>query len=344
MPQKTPVSLKQLAEMAGVSTATVSRVINNNGRFSEETRELVQSLIRKTGYSPNVAAKALRTRTARAIGLVIPDIINEFFSQIVDAMGKFFFDNDYSLFVCNASEDCEKNQKLITNLLGKGIDGLIYISRFPMDFEALDIPAVCLDRVVPGDDAVATVSSDNLEGGRLAAQALIAAGSRKPVLLCAPEDLEAQLSTINDRLRGFSEVMRANGVQWSRKDIILSPMGVAECRTNVARAVREGRQFDGIFSTMDIGAVGTIFGLEDVGLNVPGDVNVVGFDDISFSQYTKPALTTIRQDTVQLANVGAQTLLSIMANPKAGKQHVQIPVSLVVRESTRPFATDGGQP
>jgi DNA-binding LacI/PurR family transcriptional regulator len=194
---------------------------------------------------------------------------------------------------------------------------------------------VCLDRVVPGEEGVASVSSDNLAGGRLAAQALLDAGSVKPVILCSRDDLKAGLSTIGDRIRGFAEVMAANGLDWSRRDIIHSRMGVDECRASVARAVRAGRCFDGVFSTLDIGAIGAILGLEDMGLAVPMDVNVVGFDDIAFGKYAKPALTTIRQDTVQLANVGAETLLAVMANPGEAKRQVQLPVSLVVRDSTR---------
>lgn len=331
---KTPVSLKQLAKMANLSTATISRVINNTGRFSEETRSLVNALIKETGYVPNVAAKALRTKTARAIGLVIPDISNDFFAAIVDRMGRFFFENDYSLFVCNAGEDAAKNQALIKNLLGKGVDGLIYISRFPLDFASLEIPVVCLDRVAPGDDGVVSVSSDNVEGGRLAARALLDAGCERPVALCDPDDL-AVLPTINDRLQGFAEVMAGAGVRWSRKDVLLTPMTIPEAKKNVARAARRGRRFDGVFATLDVGAIGAMFGLEDAGLRVPDDVNVVGFDDISFCQYCKPALTTIRQDAPAIAAAGARALFSVMDGKMVEPLHITIPVKLVVRDSTR---------
>lgn len=330
---KTPVSLKQLAKMANLSTATISRVINNTGRFSEETRTLVNSLIKETGYVPNVAAKALRTKTARAIGLVIPDISNDFFAVIVDRLGRFFFENDYSLFVCNAGEDADKNQALIRNLLGKGVDGLIYISRFPLDFASLEIPVVCLDRVAPGEEGVVSVSSDNVEGGRLAARALLDAGTERPLVLCDPDDLEV-LPTINDRIAGFSEAMAGAGVRWTRKDILLTPMTIPEARRNVARAVKRGRRFDGVFSTLDVGAIGAMFGLEDAGLRVPEDVNVVGFDDISFCQYCKPALTTVRQDATALAAAGARALLSIMERGSVEPAHITIPVTLVVRDST----------
>lgn len=333
MTPNAPISLKQLARMANVSTATVSRVLNNKGRFSEETRDLVLGLIRETGYAPNVAAKALRTRTARAIGLVVPDIVNEFFSHIIDALSRFFFKNDYSLFVCNAGEDADKNRALITNLLGKGVDGLIYISRFPLDVRGLSIPVVCLDRL-PDDENVAMVGSDNFGGGVLAAKALVEAGSRRMVVVCDPAD--RGLSTIDARVEGFARGLAECGVDWDpRRDIIHSPMTVADARRNVAAAVRAGRRFDGVFASMDLGALGTIFGLEDAGLRVPDDVNVVGFDDISISEYFRPSLTTVRQDTAAMAEAGADMLLAIMEGGQARRRQMRIPVTLVRRGSTR---------
>lgn len=342
MSKKGPVSIKELAKMANLSTATISRVLNNNGRFSDETRERVLSLIRETGYVPNVAAKALRTRTAHAVGLVIPDITNEFFSLIANSVERFFFDKDYSLFVCNAGENARKNQALVNNLLGKGIDGLIYISRFPLDFEALHVPSVCLDRVPLSDEGVATVGSDNLMGGRLAAKALVEAGCARPVMLCYPDDL-GSLSTVNDRIEGFAAGLAEAGVAWTRDDIIFSPLSPPEARASVLKAVRKGRRFDGLFASSDIGAIGAMLGLEDAGLAVPRDVNVVGYDGISFCDYCRPPLTSIRQDTARLGAEGARMLLSIMQGASTTRRHVKVPVKLVVRASTRGAAGEGGK-
>lgn len=342
MPGKTPVSIKQLAKMANLSIATVSRVLNNNGRFSDETRDLVMSLVRKTGYAPNVAARALRTRTARAIGLVVPDIANEFFSKIANSIERFFFENDYSLFVCNADEDLRRNQALLNNLQGKGIDGLIYISRFPVDYQSVGVPMVCLDRVPSREEGVATVGSDNLLGGRLAAKALLDAGCKRPVILCDHDDL-IHLTTVHNRIEGFSQAMAAAKVPWTRENIIFSPLPTPEARANVFKAVRERRRFDGLFASSDTGAIGAIAGLEDAGLSVPDDVRVVGYDDISFCEYCKPTLTTIRQDTGLLGAEGARMLLSIIKNTPPANRHVEIPVKLIVRDSTGKTAGCGAK-
>ncbi len=328
-----PVSIKQLAAMANLSTATVSRVLNDTGRFSDQTRERVMSLVRKTGYAPNLAAKALRTKTARAIGLVVPDIANEFFSKVAKSIEKFFFDNNYSLFVCNTDEDMRRNQALLNSLLGKGIDGLFYISRFPLDLDAIGVPVVFLDRVPEHELDAVTVGSDNLMGGRLAAQALAEAGCQRPIVLCDKDDL-TNLLTVNQRIEGFSAAMEEMGIPWTRRDIIFSPLFAPAARANVLKAVQNGRSFDGLFASSDTGAIGAISGLKDAGLSVPEDVSVVGFDDISFCEYTRPTLTTIRQDTALLGAEGARVLLAIINNASPARKHVEVPVQLIRRGST----------
>lgn len=329
-----PLLLKQVAEMANVSASTVSRVLNNTGRISEDTRKRVMALIEQIGYVPNNAAKALRTGSGRAVGLIIPSIGNMFFSQIIDAMGKFFFDNDYSLFVCNAEESLEKSQALLRNLRGKGVDGIIYISRFPFDPKSVSAPVVFLDRAMGVPDNCAYVCSDNIQGGRLAAQALVDAGTTRPVMLCDPEDLDG-LTTIGDRIAGFAEVLHEHRIKWSRKDIIPTAMNVPAARNNVKKTFTKKNKYDGVFSTLDVGAIGALFGLEDAGLQVPRDVNVVGFDDISFSEFCKPSLTTVRQDSATLTNTAAQLLLSAMQGKTTPHGEILVPVELIVRDSTR---------
>lgn len=343
MKKKAPISIKQLAKLANLSTATISRVLNDNGRFSEKTREIVLSLVKKTGYTPNVAAKALRTKTARAIGLIIPDLSNEFFLKIVNSVERFFFANDYSLFVCSAGEDERKNHSLVKNLLGKGVDGLIYISRFPLKAGEVSIPTVYLDRVSDHEEGLVMVSSDNIQGGKLAAETLMQAGSCHPVMVCDRDDFTS-LSTVHDRITGFSEALVARGISWSDKNIVFAPATIAQARKSFLGALKSGLRCDGVLASSDIVAIGTILAIEDFGLRVPKDINVIGFDDISFSEYFKPSLTTIRQDTGKLGTAGAKALLSIMEKKSIGTQHIKIPVQLIVRDSTRRSGEVGVSP
>lgn len=345
MPKRSPVSIKQLARMANLSTATISRVLNNTGRFSDETRERVLSLVRDTGYTPNIAAKALRTRTARAIALVVPDIANEFFALIANAVERYFSEQAYSLFICNAGEDLQRTQSALAGLRGKGVDGVLYISRYPRACEGFDVPVVFLDRVPRSGNNLAMVSSDNYMAGRLAAKVLWDAGSRHPVMLCNPDDLK-HLSTVSDRMGGFSdawadlagECVRDEVIYSSHSMVIFTTLSMSAARASIYHAVRKGMRFDGLFASSDIGAIGAMHGLDDAGLSVPGDINVVGCDDISFCEYYKPPLTTIRQDTAALGTEGARMLLAMMEGRPPANKSIKIPVEIVLRGSTRAAA------
>lgn len=264
------ISIKQVALLANVSTATVSRVLNGNGRCSDATRDRVMCLIRETGYVPNSAAKALRTRTARAVGLVVANLREDFFGRVVDFLGRAFFDHGYSLFICGAGADAGRNRVLINNLMAKGVDGLMYVSRFPLAMERPDFPVVCIDRLTNRGESGFDVVSDNRQGGRLAAAALLDAGSRRPVVVYDPDDAALPGSVIPERIRGFEEVLLARGVPWSYgRGSIHSPMCIADARRGIARAVATDRTFDGVFATVDAGAFGVVLGLGDAGVAVP---------------------------------------------------------------------------
>ena len=125
MAQKS-ISIKEIAKMANVSVATVSRVINNNGRFSKETKEKVEALIKEYGYTTNIAAKSLRTSKSKTIGLIVPNIDNAWFSQLALAIEKQFFDNNYSVFICNTSQDEKKEVAYFKSLDSKMVDGIIF--------------------------------------------------------------------------------------------------------------------------------------------------------------------------------------------------------------------------
>ena len=129
MAQKS-ISIKEIAKMANVSVATVSRVINNNGRFSKETKEKVEALIKEHGYTTNIAAKSLRTSKSKTIGLIVPNIDNAWFSQLALAIEKQFFDNNYSVFICNTSQDEQKEIAYFKSLDAKMVDGIICNSSF----------------------------------------------------------------------------------------------------------------------------------------------------------------------------------------------------------------------
>ena len=233
MAQKS-ISIKEIAKMANVSVATVSRVINNNGRFSKETKEKVEALIKEYGYTTNVAAKSLRTSKSKTIGLIVPNIDNAWFSQLALAIEKHFFDNNYSVFICNTSQDEKKEITYFKSLDSKMVDGIICISgieEIPTHFLSRDIPIVCIDRKPKDHSEAYYVESNHYSGGYQATEELINQGCKNIVILSRNKSL----SVNRQRLKGYLDAL---------KDHHLEPKEELQILVDANQANYEGaRQF-----------------------------------------------------------------------------------------------------
>jgi LacI family transcriptional regulator len=223
---------------------------------------------------------------------------------------------------------------------------MLYISRFTPIPESSQLPMVCLDRLHHQPEGLASVTSNNRMGGRLAARALLDAGCVRPAILCSHEDLELLL-TVNDRFQGFRQELAENHISLDKRDIIFSSLSIPESRQTIRRLVKRSRNFDGLFATSDISAIGAMAGLADNGVRVPEEVKVIGFDDISYCRYVNPSLSTIRQDTTRLGAEAARMLLEMLEGRGEGMGNLEIPVELVRRDSTavlgcRRYKTPGG--
>ena len=178
------VSIVDVAKKSGVSTATVSRVVNQLGGYSKETEKKVLKTIKEYGFRPNVNAIGLRTKRSHCVGVIVPDITNEFFAKIVRILDIFFIKYNYSVLICDSNEDPELEARHIQDMFDKNVDGLIYVSGMESISPILKnhkVPVVFIDR--SPKDAEVIVQSDNFQGGYLAAKELLKAGCRKPLLL-----------------------------------------------------------------------------------------------------------------------------------------------------------------
>ncbi len=202
MEKKKNISIKEIAKLADVSVATVSRVINNNGRFSEETRQRVEQIIKDYGYTTNMAAKSLRMAKSKSVGLIIPNIDNEWFSQLTLEIEKHFFENNYSVFICNTSQDEAKEVAYFKSLDSKMVDGIICISgieEIPTNILTRDIPIVCIDRKPKDHSNAYYVESNHYSGGYLATEELIKQGCQKIAIVSRNKTL----SVNKQRLEGY---------------------------------------------------------------------------------------------------------------------------------------------
>lgn len=339
MNQKRSISIKEIAKLANVSVATVSRVINNNGRFSKETKQKVEAVIEKYGYTTNMAAKSLRMAKSKTIGIIVPNINNEWFSMLVLALEKYFFEQNYSVFICNTSQDDNKERSYFKSLDAKMVDGIICISgseELPLDVMTRDIPIVCIDRKPKDHSNAYYVESDHYSGGYLATKELIEAGCKRIVIVSRNKSL----SVNKQRLEGYLQALKDYQLPIIEElQIFIDPntANYEGSKEAMNHLINSNIPFDGVFATNDWRAYGVIIALEKHHIPVPQKVKVVGFDDIPISAASHPTLSTIHQDTKGLALKASQLLLDLMNKKEIDEsmRRYVMPVQLIKRESSK---------
>ncbi|MCO7124272.1 LacI family transcriptional regulator [Sporolactobacillus shoreicorticis] len=331
------ISIKQIAKLSGVSPATVSRVINNNGRFSEKTRHHVMKVIKENNYGMNYIAKSLRMKKSFTIGVLVPDISNAFFSSIVLRMEKYLYSKGYSVIICNTDRDEQKELAYLRTLEGKMVDGLLVISG-DQEFDPSVVQAqtltVCIDRKPKNADNVVFISSDHYRGGLLATEVLIKKGCEKLGIIISHENLYSS----RERLRGFKDALETYGLPYSVNKVIRvedKETKPEAARLQILKSLRQGDLFDGVFAINDRLAFGAMKACREFGLKVPENVKIIGFDDDLLCTYSSPSLSSVKQDSDQLAKKACDLLLKLIhLEVLTSNERCQIiPINIVLRES-----------
>lgn len=333
MDKRKNISIKEIAEFCNVSVATVSRVINDNGRFSEETRKKVEDAIEQYDYKPNMVARSLRTRKSQCIGVLVPNINNEFFSSIVLEIENYFFPKGYSVFICNTNGDEKREKEYLRSLDVKGVDGLIYISGMKgivANCLKRKIPMVCIDRNPNIDENIVIVQSDNYKGGFLATEELIKKGCKEILIL---KSFKSHSSN-KQRFEGYKQALKKYNIPIQEQLILDINTTIEDGKQAVDQLIMKDIAFDGIFAVNDFVAFGSLVSLKENKIEVPKQVKIVGFDNVFISKYSYPAITTINQDKKKLAQEASKVLLELIKNEFIGEHHIVLPVSLVVRSTT----------
>lgn len=336
MTEDRQVTAKDIADMCGVSVATVSRVINQSGRFSPETERRVREAIEKYNYQPNFFAKGLRRKRSDVVGVIVPSIANEFFSSMILTMQQIFFENGYSITIYNTNNSVEMERECHAQLAAQSVSGVISVNSREDVRAALKrmVPTIYIDRFVDEGTGgkVACISSDNRYGGMLAAHELWDSGCRNPLVITA--SAESPVTTM--RTDGFLDGWRERGGELA-PDRIVSPDSTSmdEGYRIVEEFLAEGVEFDGIFGETDMLAVGALEALRAHGVVVPDEVCVVGYDGITLARFTNPPLTTVRQDSRKIGERAARLMLDMTQGAKLHEVRLTLPVELIKRETTR---------
>lgn len=332
--KKNRLSVKDIAELAGTSVATVSRVINQNGRFSKETEQRVKSIMEEYGYQPNQLARGLRVSRTQVIGILVPDLMNEFFASIVKEVQKTLLEKKYMTLICSTNENVMEAQDQIRMLLGQKVDGIIYIGGDDI-VESIHIPIVFIDRDPrdnhPGIEDYALFECDNIQGGYLAGCELAEKGAKNIAYVC----FNTEFSTTKKRLMGFEKALKENNIELPLDcGVHVEEVSIEAGRTATEYIINHMKNVDGIFFMSDILAIGGLEYVNSVGIKVPEQMKIVGFDDISFGRITTPKLTTIHQPVDRMGQAAANCIMDMIEGNEIDVKRQRIPVSLVVRATT----------
>jgi len=332
MKNEKTISIKELAEISNVSIATISRVINKKGGYSKATEERILKLIESKSYQRNVNARSLRTKKSQTIGVIVPDISNEFFAKIVQSVEKQAIKYNYSVFVCNTDENIEIEKRQLSNLIGQFVDGIIYIGggvQLENDSQLFKIPVIYIDRYI--DDKEIYIESDNFHGGYLAAQELIRSGCKKMAVM---KDIR-KISSAYKRYLGFLQAMKDYRMNFDNKLLCdVTVISHKEAKEKTLELLDSGEVFDGIFATNDTMALGIMMALNERRIKIPNEVKLVGFDNISAAEMAGGPLTTINQNKQKMGELAVELLMDKILARKSNVRNIKIPVNLIRRKST----------
>ncbi len=337
-PKKT-IRIQDVALAAGVSTATVSRTLSDPEKVTKETRESVFEAIRATGYRLNKAARNLRKRQAGAVLVLVPNLGNPFFSQILAGISAGFAQSDVSVLMTDTTVQHESGKSLVDYFLDSRIDGMICLDG-GLTLDDLDHLAAhnVGDKIVfacewvHGSD-LPSVRSNNALGAQMAIRHLYDLGHRKIAHITGPQ---GNVLTRARREGMLSERQRLNLP--ARDDwIVRGDFSLQSGRDAAQKIAAMSDRPTAVFCASDMVAFGLISGLNGLGLSVPDDISVVGFDDIEMAEFSSPPLTTVRQDRNLLGRRAAQRLLERLKGGQTGSSDLNIDeldVQLSVRQST----------
>ena len=338
-------TLKDVARETGLTVTTVSRVLNNRGYISEETREKVYEAMKKLNYRPNEVARSLSKKSTNTIGVIVPHIRHPYFSELISNLENEASKRGYKMILCNSQEKENKEREYLEICTSNRVAGIVLCSAGVAveEFQGSNIPLITIERYM--ENGTASVECDNRQGGKLAAEHLIACGCKN--LLHISGVYETAMPA-DDRALGFIEVCEKAGVSHWEVATNTYQYNNLEYHDFLEEVLKENyyvdntaendencgkSRIDGIFASSDLIAAQVLQVCSKLGIRVPEDIKLVGFDDVNISSLTTPQITTIHQPIKEIAELTLELLINAQDGKTVAKRSL-LPVSLVKREST----------
>lgn len=330
------LSIRDISRLSGVSIATVSRVINRNGRFSKDTEKRVLDIIEQYHYVPNMTARRLRTKEQNFIAIIIPDITNEFFARISQLLQELLLQKGYLALLCNTAENMDVQRQYLEMLGIVNLAGIIFVSG---DAETshlcglMELPTIYIDRAPQGAslENALVVESDNYSGAAMAVREMAEKGCRRIAFLRSAQ----VITTHSFRQSGYLDELSRLGMKADPQLILqVNQVSFEDAKKRVNQLIAQKIEFDGIFCATDYLAVGAMEALKENGIRVPEQVKVVGFDDLSIARLAAQPITTIHQDIEAISQTAAEEMVRIIQGKESSTRRFQIGVSLIRRKTT----------
>jgi DNA-binding LacI/PurR family transcriptional regulator len=327
-------TIGEIAELAGVSKTTVSRVINNKPDVNPETRENILELIAKYNFQPNVFAKAISSQKSNNIGLIIPYTVdyifsNQFYVDVLRGISTEIENSNYYLLICYVHE-----ANYVDIFRQKRVDGFVLMSPASLhrdiirELQCAEAPFVSTAKLLD-EEAMVYVDVDNVRGASLAVEHLISLGHEKIAFVGKPA-----LTSSQDRLTGYRQVLEKHGIAYQEDFVRVTASSSVKAGYEVmADLLQMDNPPTAVFLANDVMAMGAIKASQDLNLRVPEDISIVGFDDVPLAQYTTPALTTVRQPAFEKGVEATRLLLQFLENGIVPVSRT-LDVELIVRNST----------
>lgn len=326
--------IEDVAERAGVSVTTVSRVLNNRGYISQKTRDKVNQVMKELRYQPNEMARSLFRRKSNTIGLIIPSVAHPFFGELAYHLEEFADRRGYKLLLCNSDRDVVKERKYIDMLKKNQVDAIVMGSSV-LDIEhylLLNLPIVSFDRTLA--ENIPIVTSDNRMGGTLAARLLIEKGCRQPAYvyrgLGGPHH---QALLASGRVQGFDKAFSEVGLKPIHLELEFVEADNHQNEEDLVRFLLEHPDVDGVFASSDVIAAEVIQASHRLQKRIPYDLKLIGYDDINIASFVTPRLSTIRQPIREMCERTIDLIERQLEGEEVAGVH-SFPVSLVERETT----------
>lgn len=321
------ITIRDVAKKANVSVATVSRVINNKGYVFEETRNAVMQVIEELGFEPNQLARSLTNHRSKMIGVIVPHVGTTFYGQLIEGIEQAALSYGYKTMLCNTQDSSERELDYLKIFEQYNVEGVIIASNFinKEKLATLNIPVISVDHLI--NETIPSVSSNNEDGGALAAKTLINGGAKNFLLLRGP----SFLITSQERTIGFLDVLEEHDCTYNIHDFDL----VEPDAEFIYQQLKNNKEIDAIFAMSDTLALIALGCLQKLGRKVPEEVQLVGFDDAPFTKWTNPAITTVSQSVKYMGGETVNTLIKLINNEELPNPHRLIDVKLKVRETTK---------